>query len=769
MKKIFNSRHVFSFMSTVLLVLTILTTVVLFGVLKINDLSISAATTTFTVNKNVAVDVYVYGEDVEYDVENSNLLVDTYIVEVGSTVYLRAVNDTELFNGWTITNNGTTTKPTTAYTSVSVAGEVSVSLSSVAPSGFSRGHLKYDMIPVTEASHLIAIQKILDFGKNTLTSEIVEEYGKLFGTNDYYRVATDKAKFINDNNLFDVVQNGYYGINNNLSVFSDDFVGIGNETYPFKGVFVGTDEGTSIISTISATEKGGNNYYGLFSILEKEAVLLNLSLSTSIGIEKAESSVSNGVIYAGGVAGKFNNAFMNNCEVKAIMSITSGYSTVYAGGIAGHMSGGLNAINECTYDGSSTGWIITNNSDKNNYAGFITGYAQNVYLKDFNINTTNANIMLSSKTTSTSTNNYVGSLIGYYNGAQTSEISNVSLNSTSPSKLQCIVDNGNSYVGGAIGYVNATSALEIGDICFTNTAAQSNKFISQSANKDSKANVYAGGLFAFTTGTVNASEEFKSNIKNIAIDDKIVKRGEYIFSGNFRIEATNHGLNATDRTYGKCISGGLVGKGYFNILGTTDNNSQILINDGKGLFEVIAVQSQTAKHESYNNKNANGNGDIEHCIASLTFGLISSATNNTTISDIDVYATNVLVNAVRENGSRGMGDVRVAGFNGYSNGTSYNDINLYINSSNFNLDSLSYEVKNSTDDENNAYCGGIFADVEVGTIQNCKLSGYDTNSFDEIGSNKKTNFILLYSKKNIPLWRGNELAYDFLRACTNHI
>ena len=156
--------------------------------------------------------------------------------------------------------------------------------------------------------------------------------------------------------------------------------------------------------------------------------------------------------------------------------------------------------------------------------------------------------------------------------------------------------------------------------------------------------------------------------------------GEYIFSGNFRIEATNHGLNAADRTYGKCISGGLVGKGYFNILGTTDNNSQILINDGKGLFEVIAVQSQTAKHESYNNKNANGDGDIEHCIASLTFGLISSATNNTTISDIDVYATKVLVNAVRENGSRGMGDVRVAGFNGYSNGTSYNDINLYINS-----------------------------------------------------------------------------------------
>ena len=315
MKKIFNSRHVFSFMSTVLLVLTILTTVVLFGVLKINDLSISAATTTFTVNKNVAVDVYVYGEDVEYDVENSNLLVDTYIVEVGSTVYLRAVNDTELFNGWTIINNGTTTNPTTAYTSVSVAGEVSVSLSSVAPSGFSRGHLKYDMIPVTEASHLIAIQKILDFGKNTLTNEIVEEYGKLFGTNDYYRDAADKAKFINDNNLFDVVQNGYYGINNNLSVFSDEFVGIGNETYPFKGVFVGTDEGTSIISTISATEKGGNNYYGLFSILEKEAVLLNLSLSTSIGIEKAGSSVSNGVIYAGGVAGKFNNAFMNNCEV----------------------------------------------------------------------------------------------------------------------------------------------------------------------------------------------------------------------------------------------------------------------------------------------------------------------------------------------------------------------------------------------------------------------------------------------------------------------
>jgi len=740
MKKIFNSRHVFSFMSTVLLVLTILTTVVLFGVLKINDLSVSAATTTFTVNKNVAVDVYVYGEDVEYDVENSNLLIDTYIVEVGSTVYLRAVNDTELFNGWTIINNGTTTKPTTAYTSVSVEGEVSVSLSSVAPSGFSRGHLKYDMIPVTEASHLIAIQKILDFGKNTLTNEIVEEYGKLFGTNDYYRDAADKAKFINDNNLFDVVQNGYYGINNNLSVFGDEFVGIGNETYPFKGVFVGTDEGTSIISTISATEKGGNNYYGLFSILEKEAVLLNLSLSTSIGIEKAGSSVSNGVIYAGGVAGKFNNAFMNNCEVKAIMSITSGYSTVYAGGIAGHMSGGLNAINECTYDGSSTGWIITNNSDKNNFIGYIAGYTDGAYLKDFNLNVTNADIMISSSSDDTSSSVSLGTLFGYYNGTRTSEISNVKINSISSSKLQSIVNYGNSYVGGAIGYVNATNELEIGDINFTNSSEYKSKYISQSFDKNSHANVYVGGLFAVTSGTVKASDEFKTNIKNIAIDDKIIKRGEYIFSGNYCFEAINNGF-IDNSTYGKCIAGGLVGKGYFDILGISGNNSQILINDGKGLFEVVATQSQTAESQNYNT----AKGDIEHLIASLVFGIISNSSNDIDVNYIDVYATNTIVNAIRENGSKAMGDVRVAGFNGFSNETSYDDINLYINDSNFLLESLSYVVKNnySDSDSNNAYCGGLFAEVEGGSatstvsVKNSKIAGYNETDFTEVGTTLK--------------------------------
>lgn len=758
MKKKFNKTF-YSIMSSVLLLLIVMTMVLIFGALKINDVNVNAETGIVTINKKVSVDVYVYGEDVIYDEANSNLAVDKYIVEIGSKIYLRAVNNTSLFTGWKIVNNGVTSKPTTQHVEITVAGEVTVDLTVEDATGFVIGTLMYDMIPVTEASHLIAIQKILAFGDGTPTAEIIAEYNKLFESNDTYKKAANKATFITEKDLFTVVQNGYYGINNNLSVFSNEFKGIGTEDKPFKGVFVGTDDGTTIISTINATESAGNNYYGLFGCLDPEAVLLNLNIQTSVGVTKANSSVSNGFIYAGGVAGKFNNAFMYNTTVKAIMSIDLGYSELRAGGIAGDFTGGLNSVNKSKYNGNTTDWIISNSSNKHNAIGYIAGQANGAYLKDFEINTSKADIMFTSQSSSIDTINAVGTIYGYYNGSQSSEISNVLITSDSQSKLQSIVDYGNSYVGGAIGLIIATNELEIGDINFVNTSNEKSEFISQSADKDSKTNVYAGGLFAYIEGTVTANSEFKSNIKEITVDDKTIKQGEYIFSGNYLIEAINNGLNDNTANsdnddnailYGKCVSGGLVGKGYFNIVGSSAN-TELLINDGKGLFEVIATQSQTAKHESYNSntKQANDKSDVEHCIASLTFGLFSAESNTLTVSDIDIYADNVLVNAVRENGSLGMGDIRVSGFIGFANETSFKDINLYINNSNFLLDSLSYSVENnySASDSNNAYCGGIYAEVEGNSadsavsVVNSVLAGYDNKSFNIIGTTLKIKSI----------------------------
>lgn len=725
-----RTNKIYSMLSTMLLVLTIITAVVIFGALKINDLTVSAATSIVTVNKKVSVDTYVYGEDVTYDAANSNLAVDKYIVENGSKIYIRAVNDTALFDKWTIVNNGVTTTSTNVHETITVNGEVTISLDVTEAQGFVNGKIKYDMIPVTEASHLLAIQKILEAGPSANVSTLITQYDLLFGTNNQYRNAADKQSFITSNKLFDIVQNGYYGINNNLSVFSNEFKGIGNATTPFKGVFVGVDEGTSIITTISQDESAGTNNYGLFSVLDKEAVLLNLNIQTSIGIKQSTSAIATtSVINAGGVAGTFNNAFIYNTNVKTNISITSGYSTINAGGIAGTMNGGLNSVNESSYDASTTNWIITNNSNNSNRVGYIAGYANAVYLKDFEINTTNSDVMLSSNSSNTSTTNNLGTLFGYYNGNAKSEIGNVKVTADGFSRMQSIVDYGKSYVGGAIGYVNGTNELIVGDINFVNTSNQTSKFISQCLDSGSHADVYSGGLFAYVTGTVTASDEFKLNIMSIQIEDKFIKKGEYIFSGNYSIESTYHGYINTDLTYGRCVAGGLVGKGYFNILGTDDKNSEILIHDNTGKLNVIATQSQTVVSQTQS-----GDGDIEHCIASLTFGLISEKTNTTTVSNIDVYATNVLVNAVRENGSKGMGDVRVAGFNGYSNGTSYNDINVYINHSNFKLDSLSYEVTNTHEDDNNAYCGGVFADVENATVSNCKLSGYDIKEFTESGT-----------------------------------
>lgn len=753
MKK-FNNNKIYSIMSFVLFVLIISTVVVLFGIFKINEPKLNAATTTITINKKVSVDIYVYGEDVTYDADASNLAQDVYYAEIGSEIHIRAINDTSLFKQFNIVNNGASSVSTSAHTSLIVNGEVTIGFDVQKAEGFVNGQLIYDMIPVTEAIHLLAIQKILTHGPGNLNAEIVEEYNKLFNSNNSYKSAPDKATFITDKELFNVVQNGYYGINNNLSIFSNEFTGIGNATYPFKGVFVGNDERTKIISTINAVESNGNNYYGLFGVLDKEATLLNLNIHTSIGITKAPTNIGTDATadnqYVGGIAGKINNALIYNTTSSAIISIDIGYSTVYAGGIAGHLSGGLSSVNKSDYDGSLTNWIINNSSSNNNYVGNIAGYADGAYLKDYNINTTNNDIMLSnSAASSINTSNYLGTIFGYYNGSKASEISNVSIKSDSESKLQSIVHYGTSYVGGAIGYVNATNELVVGEIKFTNTSKYKSNFISQSFSKDSHANVYAAGLFAETSGTVTASDEFKVNIKDINIDDKIIKKGEYLFSGNYHIEATSHGVNPRDRSYGKCIAAGMVAKGYFDILGNDTNNSQILINDGAGLFEVVATQTQTAAHADYNStsKEVNQASDIEHCIASLVFGIISTSANTTTYDNIDIYTSNVLINAIRENGSRGMGDVRVSGFNGYSNDTSYQNINLFINDSHFKLDSISYEVENNNADANNAYCGGLFAEVEgdsnnsTANVMDCKVTGYEESSFKEIGTTLKIDAI----------------------------
>ncbi len=752
MKKM-NKNRIYSVMSSVLFVLIILTVVVLFGTLNINEPKLNAEAMKITVNKKVSVDIYIYGEDVVYDEEESNLAVDVYYAEEDSEIHVRAINDTSIFTQFNIVNDGVSSTSTSEHTSLTVNGEVTIDFDVKKAEGFVNGQLLYDMIPVTEASHLVAIQKILTHGPGNLNNAIIAEYDKLFNSNNAYKSATDKAAFITEKELFNTVQTGYYGINNNLSVFSNEFTGIGNATYPFKGVFVGSDERTKIISTINAMESNGNNYYGLFGVLEKEATLLNLDIHTSVGVTKANTNIGNDAtadnLYVGGIAGKINNALIYNTTSSAIVSIDSAYSTVYAGGVTGHLTGGFSLINKSDYDGSLTSWIINNSSSNNNYVGNIAGYADGAYIKDYNINTTNNDIMLSSSAAnSINTSNYMGTIFGYYNGSKVSEISNVSIKAESESKLQSIVHYGTSYVGGAIGYVNATNELVVGEIKFTNTSKYKNNFISQSFSKDSHANVYAAGLFAQTSGKVTASDEFKINIKDVAIDDKIIKKGEYLFSGNYHIEATSHGQNPRNRTYGKCISAGMVAKGYFDILGEDGANSQILINDGAGLFEVVATQSQTAAHDDYEtDKEVNQASDIEHCIASLVFGIISTSSNTITYNNVDIYTTNVLINAIRENGSRGMGDVRVSGFNGYSNDTSYQNINLYINNSHFKLDSISYEVENNNDDTNNAYCGGLFAEVEgnsnnsSASVRNCKVSGYVESSYEETGTTLKIDTI----------------------------
>ena len=710
--------------------LACLITIVAFGLicsLVLNN-DTEAAGVQLTIKKNEVVSIYVHGEYVE--LISSSETEDIYTVEQGTTVKLRAVNEARIFTGWTGLPDGVSATNSTLEFTLNSAATIDCTRRDPVTSDF--GQYMNNRFIIYDANEVLAMTDILNG-----TAEQAD-YDLLFkGYADYSKLsAVDKATYITNNKeaLRLKVYNGYFLVDNNISILEDGFTGIPK----FNGVFSGGTElqPSTIIATISTTESDGTNYYGLFKELGPEALVRNLKLTTSIGITGNDSADAGSIIYVGGLAGYADDPFISNVEINTRHGIVSNKSTVYAGGYAGILSGGISNHETLDLNFTASSWILTSNGSDQIYSGLFTATNydnDNVYCHNIEINLDSTSAVIN-----TSNNIYFGGLIGELSSTSSSSFDDIVINSNDAS-FQSIIDAGTSYMGGLLGYVNTSSAsVNVGFVRIIGTETKDTSFLNQTLDYNSSANLYTGGLFGYIDGTqLIATDSFKDSIHEYTVDGKPVVAGDYLFDGNIIFRSKNDG-NGTGTTYGKTITAGVAAYGYFDINGVQSSPTELLIHSDKGQMTIESIQSSQSVYTGL---------DEQHCLASLVFGLYSSSYFATTIQYIDVYATNVEVNAERQIGSKSLGDLKGAGFLCYADGTPFNQINLKINNVDIFVNSLSYD-NDTGSTSNNVYCGGFVAHLYNSnygstdpSLNGVSIEGYDNVNYSSKGATFEINSI----------------------------
>ena len=674
-----------------------------------------------------------------------------------------------------------------------------------------QGSYMGDRFLLEDDEDLIALQEIIKAGPAYPLSDLLR---------DFYDQFIDASEITASNyqTYYNKIIKGYYLIANNISIFSSltinsnvyHFTGIGTTNHPFEGVMCGNVSGVNsqVVSVINISDLSDANLYsfGFFGNLSDNAVVRNLKFATSIGLKS--DTLPGTDIYAGGVAGVAGSALFVNVDATANISVDlPSYDTnVYTGTFVGRANGlTIDSISDITNvrDHSS----LTVNTQGNNYAGGIAGYANNMYIKELDINFSGLSIIL--RNLGSKKNAYGGVLFGYLTNNKEIILENIHVTSTENFRIETysdLYDGTNmtgAYSGGIAGYFKTNADAYLGNITFANESEDSAVISSNTINASSTSNCYSGGLFGYITDSsasyVKANDDFKNRIIEKDVDGKKAYSYNPIFTGNFDIKSVQNGLgdhigestpnsrNLTytyeDIMYGKCVSGGLVGRGLINLNGSNTASSDIVITK-EGKFNVSATQTRIAKHENFvAGENRYLLSDYEHCISSIMFGLISNLYTTYTFENINVYAENATSTTEREIGSQANGHISNGGFIAFANGQDFNNIHLYLNDCAINLYSLSYEAHSHLDkntnpriNTDNAHAGGFVGFFNNGngntnssnnpnidtsashTLNNVSIQGinWDYKHQDE-GTKLK-----VYSIQNTPAGAGDCAAENYI-------
>lgn len=715
-------KYIFSALKVILIVL--IATALTINLFK-TDKTVSAGEYTITVNKVSTVSVYVSGPGVM--LESTDTDKDVYRVDQGTTARFHAVNESRIFTGWVIRNGETVVNDSTsAITTQVVNSNLTVSVTRRDATTADYGKYMLDRYVISDEAELLALQNILAGTEANPASDA--DYAHFYDDATAYNTTTKK------NTIRAAMNTGYYLIANNFVVFNSSFKGLGTIDTPFQGVVCGLNNSivSSIFSTVSVTETGGTNGYGLFKALGDNAVIRNLNVVTTVGMTAATSNVTNGVQYIGGLAGHMRNSLLVNVTVEAKMGINVRNSQVHVGGIVGYTTGsGFESVGNVKYNGDSTSWTVQSTAGATINAGLVAGYAQNVYVNSMNINVTDSVVDLKADNSSASTAISLGNLFGRYECTKTNTLKNINIVGSRGQILRTVLEGGESAVGGLIGRVTASTSgqyLNIGKVDF-NVLGSKSTYMSSTAGSSSTANLYTAGLIGYINGSnCIALDSFKNRLSEVTVDESKVKVFDYLFEGDYEITSVQNGT-ASSTSQCKSIAGGLVGKGIIDIDGGSNSTrSSLAFTSPSSSLKINATQSKfTDTTDTLNDK--------EHACAALIYGSNGSTALN--INGVDIYTNNTTIETLREIGSKAMGDLHTGTFIGYVNNSTLQNIGLYLNNSALLARSLSYEkdAKNSSDDTNSAFCGGLVGQATASsTLNNITFAGYDIVTAEIVGT-----------------------------------
>ncbi len=756
--------------------------IVLFFVLLKKTMQINASDQqyTITINKVSTVSIYITGSGVK--LVSDDISKSIYQVDENTEFTLTSVNESRLFKNWVIKTEANESTigdgSTEKKLSLTATQNLNINLKRVDPTINDLGKYIDNSFLLSSEADLLNLDTIFNekINNNVSNTELLAAYTNFFNSDPTFKetiidsdssetplTEQEKINFINNNNYFERIQNGYYKVEESFTVLKNTFQGIGSKDYPFKGVICGLNNSNSsnaqIFLSINATENSEDLYLGLFKYLDQNAVIRNLIIKNSIGVSMSKTNTNQNV-YAGGLAAYIDNSLLLNLNISSTLNIETTNMNIYAGGIAGIMKGGIDDISNVDLVFNNNTWVLTSGIGSNIYGGLVSGYAEDLYINKINIDVSgfsiNAkNISENSQEYSQSTNTYLGNLFGYYKNNEIRKIENINIYGDNKEYIHADISSGNNYVGGLIGYLETNKELILGKVEFNLDTQKTTEIIAESFNEDSKANLFVAGLVAYVKGdTFTTNDSFKNGIIDTIVDGKKIESYQYLFNMPLEIIAKQQGIQANSETYGSTIAAGLVAEGYLNINGSDEKRSNILITSGKYPLTINAIQTSMSNHENTVSTDYVSSGNLvnnnRHCLSSLVFGYISPAndTTNFTYQNINIYGNNLTIESSRDIGSRSLGDVNAAGFICYAKGRNFKNIAMYLGEQTaINANSLSYEVgyagsSNAKYQSNNnnyvssfiSHLIGISTTDGTTEINNIKITGYDFNKQIEVGS-----------------------------------
>ena len=748
----------------------LMTTLILINSNKGHHHNTDAATTTYRIKipKISVVSIYVSGNGVEK--LSSTNYEDTYLVEEGTDVDLKAINESKIFTGWQIIDdsNNVVSNATTDKITLNVTSNLTVSVSRRDPLVSDYGKYIGNPFIISQASDLLKLDKMFRVGTDqTKINSVKEYYDYFFVENLEYLAEPDKETAI-ANKYFSFLQSGYFLVSNSFSLLDSTFKGIGNATYPFKGVMCGFSEDNVSSIFLTTTDSSGQNekeeYRGLFGYLDDDSLVRNLTVKTSIGVIDEVGTAEN--IYAGGLAGYNNGAIVYNVKVSSHNSIITKSANIYAGGLFGYdKGGGIEHSSNVILDQNNFAWILeTADTGKTINAGIVAGVGNNTYIKEATLLTSDftvsAKIQANSNSYVKETSINLGNLFGMYIGDQSTTFEDISITGDSGEFIRANTTNGFARVGGLIGYVNATGNITLGKVSFMKAGSES-KYTAMTSDASSRGNLFIGGLFGQVEGSnVSTNNEFKKMIVVNQSNETNQYTYNYLFRGAYSFEAINNGITyyKNETRYGRAIAGGLVGRGYININGTNNNDrTDIILTGLQDSMKVLATQTTLTTSEEPNQIES----DIEHCSAAMVFGIISSSQATYDIQNINIIANNITVKATRELDSKAVGDVRAAGFTGFILGETIQNINVLMNKCDIIGESLSY-AQPFGKEGNNTFSAGFVGEAKSNDstrnkINNVQIAGYDFKLNKIVGTTARISSI----QNSQPKGNGNYISENY--------